>query len=87
MKLRLNPSIADTQAIAGGAPPGKPPETVPAPGDGIDISNVFAALDQTARIGRVAAALQAGSYKVSSAATGNAIVAEAIAALSGRKLT
>jgi hypothetical protein len=87
MKLRLNPSIVDMQTIAVGAPTAKPPETVSAPGDGIDISNVFAALDQTARIGRVAAAVQAGSYQVSSTATGNAIVEDALAALSERKLT
>jgi hypothetical protein len=84
MKLQLNPSIADTPAITGAAPAGKLPETVAAPGDGIDVSAVIAALDQSARIGRVAAALQAGSYQVSSAATGKAIVEDA---LSGPELT
>jgi hypothetical protein len=79
MKLELNPSIA-TQTIAGGAPPGKPPEAAAA-ADGIRISGVLTALDQSARIGRVAAAVQAGSYQVSSTATGNAIVEDA---LSGR---
>jgi hypothetical protein len=77
MKLQLNPSIA-TLAIAEGAPAGKPPEAAAAAGDGIRISSVLTALDQTARIGRVAAAVQAGSYQVSSTATGNAIIEDAL---------
>ena len=80
MKLELNPSIA-TPAIAEGAPAGKPPEAAAAAGDGIRISSVLTAMDQSARIGRVAAAVRAGSYQVSSTATGNAIVEDA---LSGR---
>ena len=80
MKLELNPSIA-TPAIAEGTPAGKLPEAAAAAGDGIRISSVLTALDQSARIGRVAAAVQAGSYQVSSTATGNAIVEDA---LSGR---
>jgi hypothetical protein len=80
MKLQLIPSVA-TQATSGAAPAGKAPEAVAEAGDGIRISSVLEALDQTARIGRVAAAVQAGSYQVSSTATGNAIVEDA---LSGR---
>jgi hypothetical protein len=79
MKLELNPSIATTtQAVSGGAPSAKLPETVTGPGDGIDISNVFAALDQSARIGRIAAAVQNGSYQISSIATGNAVIEDAL---------
>jgi hypothetical protein len=77
MKVELNPSIA-TQAASGGAPAGKPAEAAVAAGDGIRISSVLTALDQSARIGRIAAAVQAGSYQVSSTATGNAIVEDAL---------
>jgi hypothetical protein len=77
MKLELNPSIA-TPVIAEGAPAGKPPEAAAAAGDGIRISSILTALDQSARIGRVAAAVQAGSYQVSSTATGNAIIEDAL---------
>jgi hypothetical protein len=78
MKLQLNPSVATAQAISGGAPAGKLPGAVAAPGDRIEISTVFAALDQSAGIGRIAAAVQAGSYQVSGAPTGNAIVEDAL---------
>jgi hypothetical protein len=80
MKLELNPSIA-TPAIAEGTPAGKPPEAAAAAGDGIRISSVLTALDQTARISRITAAVQGGSYQVSSTETGNSIVEDA---LSGR---
>jgi hypothetical protein len=83
MKLEWNPSVATPQATAGGAPLAKLPDAVAAPGDGIDTSNIFAALDPSARIGRIAAAVQGGSYQVSSAATGKAIIEDALAALSG----
>jgi hypothetical protein len=83
MKLELNPSIAATQTPSGAAPPAKPPAAAAAPGDGIDISNVFAALDQSAKIGRIAAAVQSGSYQPSSTATGNALIEDALTALSG----
>ena len=83
MKLELNPSVA-TQTTTVAAPAGKPPEGATPADDGIRISAVLAALDQTARIGRVAAAVQAGSYQVSSTATGNAIVEAALAVFSPR---
>jgi hypothetical protein len=76
MKLQLNPSTA-TQTTSGGLP-GKLQEAVAKPGDGIEISNVFAALDQGAKISRIAAAVQAGSYRISSSATGNAILEDAL---------
>ena len=79
MKLELNPSIATTtQAVSGGAPAGKTAEAAAPPGDGIDISNVLGGLDQSARIGRIAAAVQDGSYQVSSTATGNALIGDAL---------
>jgi hypothetical protein len=88
MKLELNPTIV-AQAASGAAPAGKAPEAAAAApevvaagvADGILVSSVLTALDQTERISRVAAAVQAGSYRVSSTATGNAIVEDA---LSGR---
>ena len=80
MKLQLNPFLS-AQPVSAGAPGGKPIKASAARGDGIGISNILTALDQSARIGRVAAAVQAGSYQVSAAATGSAIVEDA---LSGR---
>jgi hypothetical protein len=86
MKLELNPSIATTQAGPSGAVIGKVPEEVAQPGDGIRISVASTALNQlsasrSAKIDRVTAAVQGGSYQTSSTATGNAVVADA---LSGR---
>ena len=78
MKLQWNPSVATTQAITGGAPVGKLPEAATAIGDGIQVSSVPTALDQSARISRIAAAVQTGSYQISSSATGNAIVEDAL---------
>jgi hypothetical protein len=78
MKLELNPSIATTQPVSGAAPQAKPPEALVTQGDGIEISKVFEALDQSARIGRIAAAVQGGSYQPSSTATGNALIEDAL---------
>ena len=85
MKLQLNPSIA-AQAIPSGAAIGKTPEAVAGTGDGILISSDATALNQlsvnrSAKIDRVTAAVQGGSYRVSSAATSSALVEDA---LSGR---
>jgi hypothetical protein len=92
MKLQLNPSITP-QAIPDGTPVGKAPEAVAAPADGVRsdgvrsdgvrsdgvrISSAIAALDWSARIDQVTAAVQNGSYQVSSAATSNAIVEDAL---------
>ena len=82
MKLQLNPSIAP-QAIPDGTPVGKVPEAVAAPADGVRsdavrISSAIAALDWSARINQVTAAVQSGSYQISSAATSNAIVEDAL---------
>jgi hypothetical protein len=80
MKVQLNPGVA-TPTISGGAPAGRPSEAVASAGDDIRISSVLTELDQSAKIGRVAAAVQAGSYQASSTATANAVLEDA---LSGR---
>jgi hypothetical protein len=78
MKLQLNPTVA-TQAIpADTAPAGKAPEAVAVPGDDIRISSAVAALDWSAKIEQVTALVQSGSYQVSSVATSNAIVEDAL---------
>jgi hypothetical protein len=77
MKLQLNPSIAP-QAIPDGTPVGKLPDAVVAPADGVRISSAIAALDWSAKIQQVTAVVQNGSYQVSSAATSNAIVEDAL---------
>ncbi|HEX4135856.1 MAG TPA: hypothetical protein VHY84_14675 [Bryobacteraceae bacterium] len=79
MELQLNPSIA-TSAIPESSPVQKPPEAAAAPTDGVRISTAFAALDWGAKIDQVTVAVQSGSYQVSSAATGNAIIEDAILA-------
>jgi hypothetical protein len=77
MKLQLNPSIA-TQAIPDTAPAAKVPNAVAGPGDDIRISSAVAALDWSVKIHQVTASVQNGSYQVSSAATSNAIVEDAL---------
>ena len=82
MKLELNPSIA-TQAVTDTAPSVKAPEAVAGPGDDIRISSAVAALDWSAKINQVTASVQNGTYQVSSAATSNAIVEDALSGQTG----
>lgn len=95
MKLRLNPSVTEpaiatssnaSRGISSATQVGKPAE--PEGADGILISNVSAAaanalnelsVAQTAKVERVAAAVQGGSYQDDSVATSNAIVEHALA--------
>jgi anti-sigma28 factor (negative regulator of flagellin synthesis) len=84
MKLQLNTSIA-TPTISGGTPVGKSPEAPAGTGDGIRISIASAALtqlsaDRNTKIERVTAAVQGGSYRVSSSETGSAIIEDALSA-------
>jgi len=82
MKLQLTPSIT-TQAIPDAAPAGKVPGASAGPADDIQISSAVAALDWSAKIERVTAAVQNGSYQASSAATSNAMVEDALSGRSG----
>jgi hypothetical protein len=77
MELQLNPSIG-TSAIPESSAAQKPSEAAAAPTDGVRISTAFAALDWSAKVDAVTVAVQSGSYQVSSAATGNAIIEDAI---------
>jgi hypothetical protein len=77
MKLQLNPAIA-SQAIPGSPQVGRLPDAAAAPGDDIRISSAVAALDWSAKIGRVTASVQSGAYQASSVATSNALIEDAL---------
>jgi hypothetical protein len=77
VELQLNPSIA-TPAVPESSPVQKPSGAAAAPMDGVQISTALAALDWSSKIDQVAEAVQSGSYQVSSAATGNAIIEDAL---------
>ncbi|HEY3826289.1 MAG TPA: hypothetical protein VGL82_17105 [Bryobacteraceae bacterium] len=76
MKIRSNSSIS--HSAAGGAPvartPGPPAETP----DGVQISVASEALNQNAKIHHLTAAVGAGAYETSSAATSHALVEDAL---------
>lgn len=77
MKLQLTPSIAPPE-IPDAAPAAKLPGAPAGPVDDIRISSAVTALDLSAKIDQVTAAVQNGSYQASSAATSKAIVEEAL---------
>lgn len=90
MKLEMLPSVAGREikksgettpaAAAGASSTGSGGSRGSGTGsaDGIAISNASAALHGRAKVERLAAAVQGGAYRVSSAATGKAIVRDAL---------
>jgi hypothetical protein len=90
MKLELIPSVAGHQTTTSGeaspaaatgassAGSGGARVSGSVSGDGVAISHASAALNGRAKVERLAASVQGGAYRASSAATSKAIVAHAL---------